>query len=83
MSFRFISCLFGNCYAGVGKRDKLWEVREAVDKAFRDWQRHFEEKYTAIGRSDLVEEGIFDFCLNVLRKVGGTLIKKLIYMIGM
>lgn len=25
------------------------EVREAVDKAFRDWQRHFEEKYPAIG----------------------------------
>eukprot|EP00913_Durusdinium_trenchii_P030211 g28306.t1 len=25
------------------------EVRQAVDKAFKDWERHFSEKYTAVG----------------------------------
>ena len=36
------------------ERSKPWvsqdaQVREAVDKAFRDWQRHFDAKYPAIG----------------------------------
>lgn len=29
------------------------EVREAVEKAFRDWTRHFEEKYQAVGAVSL------------------------------
>ena len=29
------------------------EVREAVEKAFRDWARHFEDKYSAVGATNI------------------------------